>query len=78
MGGAHRLGSLAPARTEAALAIIAAAHKTTISKCELPLDGSRFEGLIPPVVWRLCSPSGARPRRRSPASRAKWRDQAEL
>jgi len=51
-----RLGSLAPLRAEAALATIAAAHKTTITRqnpileCELPLDGSRFEGLIPPVV----------------------------
>ena len=51
-----RLGSLAPIRAEAALATIAAAHKTTITRhnpileCELPLDGSRFEGLIPPVV----------------------------
>ena len=51
-----RLGSLAPIRAEAALATIAAAHKTTVTRqnpileCELPLDGSRFEGLIPPVV----------------------------
>jgi type IV secretion system protein VirB11 len=51
-----RLGSLAPHRAEAALATIAAAHKTTITRdnpileCELPLDGSRFEGLIPPIV----------------------------
>jgi type IV secretion system protein VirB11 len=51
-----RLGSLAPLRAEAALATIAAAHKTAITRenpileCELPLDGSRFEGLIPPVV----------------------------
>jgi P-type conjugative transfer ATPase TrbB len=51
-----RLGSLVPTRAEAALATIAAAHKTTITRdnpileCELPLDGSRFEGLIPPVV----------------------------
>ena len=43
-------------RAEAALASIAAAHKTTITRdnpileCELPLDGSRFEGLIPPMV----------------------------
>src|SRR3974390_2870132 len=51
-----RLGSVAPMRAEAALATIAAAHKTAITRdtpileCELPLDGSRFEGLIPPVV----------------------------
>jgi type IV secretion system protein VirB11 len=50
------LGQLSPLRAEAALATIAAAHKTAITRdnpileCELPLDGSRFEGLIPPVV----------------------------
>jgi type IV secretion system protein TrbB len=50
-----RIGTLAPHRAEA-LATIAAAHKTTITRdnpileCEMPLDGSRFEGLIPPVV----------------------------
>jgi type IV secretion system protein TrbB len=51
-----RLGQLSPMRAEAALATIAAAHKTAITRdnpileCELPLDGSRFEGLIPPVA----------------------------
>jgi P-type conjugative transfer ATPase TrbB len=51
-----RLGQLSPMRAEAALATIAAAHKTAIMRdnpileCELPLDGSRFEGLLPPVV----------------------------
>ena len=61
MGGARRASAqpprlACPIRAEAALATIAAAHKTTITRqnpileCELPLDGSRFEGLIPPVV----------------------------
>lgn len=51
-----RLGLMPPHRAEAAMATIAALHKTTITRdnpileCELPLDGSRFEGLIPPVV----------------------------
>jgi type IV secretion system protein TrbB len=51
-----RLGEMTPHRAEAAMATIAALHKTTITRdapileCELPLDGSRFEGLLPPVV----------------------------
>ena len=51
-----RLGSMPPHQAEAAMATIAALHKTTITRenpileCELPLDGSRFEGLLPPVV----------------------------
>ena len=53
-----RLGEMPPHQAEAAMATIAALHKTTITRdnpileCELPLDGSRFEGLIPPVVAR--------------------------
>ena len=51
-----RLGEMPPHQAEAAMATIAAVHRTTITRdnpileCELPLDGSRFEGLIPPVV----------------------------
>ena len=51
-----RLGEIPPHQAEAAMATIAALHKTTITRenpileCELPFDGSRFEGLIPPVV----------------------------
>jgi type IV secretion system protein VirB11 len=51
-----RLGSMPPHQAEAAMATIAALLKTTVTRdnpileCELPLDGSRFEGLIPPVV----------------------------
>jgi type IV secretion system protein VirB11 len=51
-----RLGEMPPHRAEAAMATIAALHKTTVTRehpileCELPLDGSRFEGLLPPVV----------------------------
>lgn len=51
-----RLGEMPPHQAEAAMATIAALHKTTVTRdnpileCELPLDGSRFEGLIPPVV----------------------------
>lgn len=52
----ERLGEMLPHRAEAAMATIAAIHKTTITRenpileCELPLDGSRFEGLLPPIV----------------------------
>ncbi|MFY9876847.1 MAG: P-type conjugative transfer ATPase TrbB, partial [Rhodomicrobium sp.] len=50
-----RLGEMLPHQAEAAMATLAATHRTTITRqspileCELP-DGSRFEGLIPPVV----------------------------
>ena len=50
-----RLGEMPPHQAEAAMATLAAIHRTTITRqspileCELP-DGSRFEGLIPPVV----------------------------
>jgi type IV secretion system protein VirB11 len=51
-----RLGEIPPHQAEAAMATIAALHKTTVTRdnpileCELPIDGSRFEGMIPPVV----------------------------
>jgi type IV secretion system protein TrbB len=50
-----RLGEMPPHQAEAAMATLAAIHGRTITRqspileCEL-LDGSRFEGLIPPVV----------------------------
>jgi P-type conjugative transfer ATPase TrbB len=49
-------GEMAPHQAEAMMATVAATLKTTLTRespileCELPLDGSRFEGLIPPVV----------------------------
>ena len=51
-----RLGQMPPHLAEAAMATLASMFRTTITRdnpiieCELPLDGSRFEGLIPPVV----------------------------
>ena len=51
-----QIGSLAPTKAEAVLRTIAACLQTTITRekptieCELPLDGSRFAGQIPPVV----------------------------
>jgi P-type conjugative transfer ATPase TrbB len=47
---------MAPQQAEAMMGTIASTLKTTLTRespileCELPLDGSRFEGLIPPVV----------------------------
>jgi type IV secretion system protein TrbB len=50
------IGSLSSTSAEAAIRTIAACLQTTITRdnptieCELPLDGSRFAGQIPPVV----------------------------
>jgi P-type conjugative transfer ATPase TrbB len=55
-GRMQPLGFMPPFQAEALMATIASTLKTTITRenpileCELPLDGSRFEGLIPPVV----------------------------
>lgn len=54
----HLAGTLGEAAAESAIGTIAACLKTTVTRenpileGELPLDGSRFEGLIPPVVAR--------------------------
>jgi len=51
-----QIGSMTRARAESVLRTIAACVLTTITRdkptieCELPLDGSRFAGQIPPVV----------------------------
>jgi type IV secretion system protein TrbB len=57
LGGAMQSFGVMPAfQAEALMATIASTLKTTITRdnpileCELPIDGSRFEGLIPPVV----------------------------
>ncbi len=50
------VGTMRAETAEALIATIASVHRTTVTRespileCELPLDGSRFEGLIPPVV----------------------------
>jgi type IV secretion system protein TrbB len=50
------IGSLSSTSAEAAIRTIAACLQTTITRdnptieCELPLDGSRFAGQIPPIV----------------------------
>lgn len=54
--GMECFGTMPPFQADALMATIASTLKTTITRenpileCELPLDGSRFEGLIPPVV----------------------------
>jgi type IV secretion system protein VirB11 len=51
-----RVGTMRAETAEAFIATVASVHRTTVTRetpileCELPLDGSRFEGLIPPVV----------------------------
>jgi type IV secretion system protein TrbB len=51
-----QIGSMTHAKADAVLRTIAACLHTTITRekptieCELPLDGSRFAGQIPPVV----------------------------
>ncbi len=50
------VGSMPASQAESFMMTVAAAHNTTITRdnpileCELPLDGSRFEALMPPVV----------------------------
>lgn len=50
------IGRMNPSQAESLMATVAATLHTTITRenpileCELPLDGSRFEALIPPVV----------------------------
>jgi type IV secretion system protein VirB11 len=50
------VGTMAAATTESLIATVASTLRSTITRenpileCELPLDGSRFEALIPPVV----------------------------
>jgi type IV secretion system protein VirB11 len=54
--GMERGGRMSAEAAEAAMATIAATLKTTITalnpilECELPLDGSRFEGVIAPIA----------------------------
>lgn len=49
-------GAMLPSTAESFIATVASTLRSTVTRenpileCELPLDGSRFEGLIPPVV----------------------------
>ena len=55
-GRPTQIGSMARTKAESVLRTIAACLQTTITRekptieCELPLDGSRFAGQIPPIV----------------------------
>ncbi len=67
--GFSRAGDMAPTTALSALATIAAwrgtaiNHNNPILETELPIDGSRFEGIVPPVVRRPVFAIRLRPRR---------------
>ena len=67
--GFCRVGSMAPAQAMSALSTIAAwrgtvvNHQHPILETELPLDGSRFEGIVPPVVRNPVFAIRLRPKR---------------
>lgn len=64
-----RIGQLPPAQVASAMGTIAACrgtvlnHEHPILETELPLDGSRFEGIVPPVVRHPVFAIRLRPRR---------------
>ena len=55
-GDMEQVGFMDAVQAEALMGTVAAALRTTITReqpfleCELPIDGSRFEALIPPIV----------------------------
>jgi type IV secretion system protein VirB11 len=65
----QRVGSMPPAQAASAVSTIAAwrgtilNHEHPILETELPLDGSRFEAIVPPVVRRPVFAIRLRPRR---------------
>ena len=65
----QRFGSMPPAQAASAVSTIAAwrgtilNHEHPILETELPLDGSRFEAIVPPVVRRPVFAIRLRPRR---------------
>jgi type IV secretion system protein VirB11 len=67
--GFQRVGSMPPAQAASALGTVAAwrgtvlNHEHPILETELPLDGSRFEGIVAPVVRRPVFAIRLRPRR---------------
>ena len=67
--GFSRIGEMAPAQAASALNTIAAwkgtvmNHERPVLETELPLDGSRFEGLVSPVVRRPVFAIRLRPKR---------------
>jgi type IV secretion system protein VirB11 len=67
--GFQRVGTMSPAQAASALGTVAAwrgtvlNHEHPILETELPLDGSRFEGIVAPVVRRPVFAIRLRPRR---------------
>src|ERR671923_580054 len=67
-GDFRRVGSMSPTQAESAFGTVAAMRGTVINhdqpilETELPLDGSRFEALLPPVVRRPVFAIRQRPR----------------
>jgi type IV secretion system protein VirB11 len=67
--GFVRVGEMSPAGAASALGTVAAwrgtvlNHERPILETELPIDGSRFEGIVPPVVRRPVFAIRLRPRR---------------
>lgn len=65
----RRSGDVPPAQAMSALSTIAAwrgtvvNHQHPILETELPIDGSRFEGIVPPVVRRPVFAIRLRPKR---------------
>src|SRR5580658_1532710 len=67
--GFSRIGEMPSAQAASALGTIAAwrgtvlNHENPILETELPIDGSRFEGIVPPVVRRPVFAIRLRPRK---------------
>jgi P-type conjugative transfer ATPase TrbB len=67
--GFSRVGEMSPAGAASALGTVAAwrgtvlNHERPILETELPIDGSRFEGIVPPVVRRPVFAIRLRPKR---------------
>src|ERR1041385_3723621 len=67
--GFQQAGEMPPAQAHAAIGTIAAQKGTVVNydrpflEAELPIDGSRFEGIVPPVTSRPVFAIRLRPRR---------------
>jgi len=72
--GFVRIGQMPPAQAHSALATVAAwrgtniSHERPVLETELPLDGSRFEGIVQPVVRNPVFAIRLRPKRVFPIS----------
>src|SRR5436305_10250033 len=67
--GFQQIGEMPPAQAHAAIGTIAAQRSTVVNydrpflEAELPIDGSRFEGIVPPVTSSPVFAIRLRPRR---------------